>query len=166
MRVCGLLVLMVAGLAGCQQRAEAPTPAPSTAVSPRVSPSVAPSPPLSPVASLLGEWRVAGIDGQSLDEPYGLALTGADDELWWEPRCAGMARSYRIDGPAIAFEPVKINGSPPAPGSPPPPVCTIAVPLRLADVARALDAATFVGRTSANGVLISGGGRSVLLFSQ
>jgi hypothetical protein len=40
------------------------------------------------------------------------------------------------------------------------------LPPRLADVMRALDAASTVGRTSSNGIEISGRGHSVLLFSQ
>ena len=49
----------------------------------------------SPLSSLNSPlMRVAGIDGRSFDEPYGLALSGSETELWWEPRCAGQARSY------------------------------------------------------------------------
>jgi hypothetical protein len=145
------------GLAGCQQTATAP--APETAA------SSVPVPALASVESLAGEWRVAGIDGQSLDERYGIALSGDADELWWEPRCAGMLRRYRITGTAVSFGPAG-EAAKLAPGSPPPPVCTIAIPSRLPDVARALDSATSVGRTPANGVQIAGGGHSVLLFSQ
>jgi hypothetical protein len=57
------------------------------------------------IANLAGEWRVAAIDGREFNESYGLALSGSDRELWWEPRCAGMARSYRLTGATIAFGP-------------------------------------------------------------
>ena len=115
------------------------------------------------VTSLAGEWRVAGVDGADFNEPYGLALRGSAQELWWEPRCAWIVRSYRIDGGNIAFGPPQ---GAPKPGEVTPAVCTIAPPLRIAEVTRALDAATSVARTEANGILISGGGHSVLLFSQ
>jgi hypothetical protein len=118
---------------------------------------------LAPVATLAGEWRVAGIDGAEFNEPYGLALSANEQELWWEPRCARIVRSYRIAGTAIKFGPPL---DAPPPGAMPPPVCAIAPPPRIAEVTRALDAATTVGRTAANGVEISGGGHSVLLFSQ
>ena len=101
--------------------------------------------------------------GADLDEAYGIALTGSAKELWWEPRCAFIVRSYRINGATIAFGPA--TGAP-GPGEMPPPVCTIAPPPKIAGVVRALDAATKVERTPQNGVLISGGGHSVLLFSQ
>ena len=152
MRVAVILLALLA--AACGKATEAP---------PSAAPTSATS---SAVASLAGEWRVAGIDGQPLDEAYGIALSGSATELWWDPRCAGMARSYRIRNGAIAFGPVPINGKPPAPGSPPPPVCTVPLPPRLGEVFAALDAARTVERTPANGVLIAGGGRSVLLFSQ
>jgi hypothetical protein len=115
------------------------------------------------VTSLAGAWRVAGIDGGSFNESYGLALRGDADKLWWEPRCAGMARGYRIAGRTISFPSLR---PPLPPGSPPPPVCAIGLPPRLGDVFRALDAATSVERTPQNGILISGGGHSLTLFSQ
>ena len=124
-----------------------------------------PTTPLSPIESLAGEWRVAGIDGEPFDEPYGLALSADGEEIWWEPRCANAAWSYRLDG----LELVTGEGEPTAPvtpGAPPPPVCTVNPPARLADVARALDSAERVGRTPSNGILLEGGGHSLTLYSQ
>jgi len=155
-RLAGLLTLMLSACAPSNQGAEEPQPTPSVA---------APSRSLTSVTTLAGEWCVAGIDGQPLDEPVGIALSGDAGQLWWEPRCAGLVRRYRISGQGIAFGPagdaVKV-----APGGSPPPVCAIALPPRLSDVARALDRARTVGRTAANGILIEGAGHSVLLFSQ
>jgi hypothetical protein len=113
------------------------------------------------IRNLAGEWRVAGIDGGELSEGYHLALKGNERELWWEPRCAGMARSYRLTGATIQFGP-RI-AAPPA-GGPTAPICTIGLPPRLGDVFRALDAATNIERTGEAGVSISGGGRSLLLL--
>lgn len=122
--------------------------------------------PLTEIATLEGEWRVAGIDGQSFDEPYGIALSASADQIWWEPRCAGMARTYAIDGLGFSSGPAASEGPPPEPGGPPPPVCTIGLPPRLDDVVRALDGAVTIGRTPENGVAISGPDHSLLLFSQ
>lgn len=129
---------------------------------PAAAPADKPPAPAA-VTTLAGEWRVAAIDGKEFNESYGLALSGSDRELWWHPRCAGMARSYRIEGRTITFGP-RLDA--PAPSATPPPVCAIGLPAPLADVMRSLDAAKTVVRTPANGVLIAGGGRSVLLFSQ
>ncbi|MEW9856618.1 hypothetical protein [Novosphingobium sp. M1R2S20] len=120
----------------------------------------APTPPaLQPVTSLEGAWRVAGIDGEPFDEPYGLALTGDEVRLWWGPECANMGRQYRMDGNAISFSPLH------APSASRP-TCPIGLPPRLSDVMRALDAATSIERTRSNGIQFAGGGHSLLLFSQ
>jgi len=153
-------LLLVATATACGQpagpdRPIPPTPAPPSQATP------APEPPA--VGSLAGEWRVAGIDGGSVDEPVGLSLTGNEQQLWWEPRCAGVARAYRIQGRRITFS----SAQPPAPpGSPTPPVCSIGLPPRLDEVARALDDASSITRTPANGVLISGPTHSLTLFAQ
>jgi hypothetical protein len=149
------LVAAMALLAACQ-RVEAPTPAPSpTAIA---TASEGPAGPAQPApTTLAGEWRVAGIDGAPFDEPYGLALSADARLVWMEPRCAGVARSYRIGGGRIAFGP-----DPDARNE----VCAIGMPPRTDDVLRALDAAERIRRTPANGIEIAGGGHSLTLFSQ
>jgi ribosomal protein S19E (S16A) len=116
--------------------------------------------------SLAGEWRVAGIDNVDLDAPVGIALSADETEIWWEPRCAGMIRTYLISGTALRVALPAGSSQTAAPGTPPAPVCAIGLPPRLRDVVRALDSATAIERTASNGVLISGGGHSLLLFSQ
>lgn len=124
----------------------------------------------SPVTSLAGHWRVAAIDGEGLEEPYGLALAADDAEIWWEPRCAYVIHPYKIDGGIIAVtERGPAPASTPGPDGEPVPapmICTIATPPRLPDVNRALINATQIERTPENGILLSGGGHSLLLFSQ
>ncbi|WP_332659896.1 hypothetical protein [Brevundimonas sp.] len=156
------LVLMMA-LAACGQPGQAPaTPtAPSQEAPPAPAPTAAD--PSTQAGSLAGAWRVAGIDGREFDEPVGLSLTGDERQLWWEPRCAGLARAYRIDGPGISFASIRPAG--PA-GSPPAPVCEIGLPPRLDEVIRALDNADRIARTPNNGILISGPDHSLVLFSQ
>lgn len=150
-----VLLIVLAALAACGQADPAKQTAPAPESAPPVQrPAVEPA---AQVGSLSGAWRVAGIDGRSFDEPVGLSLTGDDAQLWWEPRCAGMARAYRIDGQRITFASTQPPGSP---------VCDIAPPPRLDEVFRALDGAVSVSRTPNNGVLISGPAHSVTLFSQ
>ncbi len=154
--IAPVLLISSVGLAACQQ----PIPVSADQTYP---PAQAPEPSVVEVETLAGEWRVAAIDGRSSEEPIGLALTGSDQQIWWEPRCAGMARTYRINGRQISFG----STYPPRPaGSPTPPVCAIGVPPRLGDVFRALDNSDRVRRTENNGILISGPSHSVTLFSQ
>jgi hypothetical protein len=155
-----VLVALALALASCQPTDSAP-PLPADAGEPTTA-SPAPPPVAAQVTSFAGDWRVAGIDGADFNEAYGLALKGDEERLWWEPLCARQGRRYRITGGAIAFSAM----SPPPPGELPAPTCRIAPPARLADVMRALDAARTVERTPQNGILIAGGGHSLLLFSQ
>ena len=122
-------------------------------------------PAVDEVTTLEGEWRVAGIDGREVDQPEGLALSASREEIWWAPRCAGYARSYRIDGASFTTGP-HIGFVERKPGDPTPPVCAIAPPPRIGEVFRALTSATTIRRTANNGIEISGGGHSLLLFSQ
>ncbi|MBH5321653.1 hypothetical protein [Aurantiacibacter sediminis] len=162
MRILLSLALLIA-LAGCEQ---APSdeqlttlPAPDGIENPPPAPG-RPAP-----ATLEGDWRVAGIDGEALDTNSGLALTADDEELWWEPRCFGAIRGYVIVGDAITFG--SRTSTPPAvEGTPPPVVCLIAPPPGLHEVMQAIDAAENIETTPNNGVRISGGGRSVTLFRQ
>jgi hypothetical protein len=171
-------IVLAAALAACSPTGPADENAGPAATATPATPTLAPSAPPQPAPQqapagapipsppgLAGEWRVAGIDGQPLDEPYGLALSGSETELWWAPRCAGAARRYRIAGFRISFEPAAEAGGA-KPGVQPPLVCAIGQPGRLAEVMRALDSAETVVRTPANGIELSGGGHSLLLFSQ
>ncbi len=124
--------------------------------------------PVDGPESLEGEWRVAGIDGQSLEGPEGLALSASDDEIWWKPRCAGVSIQYRIINERFVFiEPPAPPPLPPGAQPPPPPlVCTIGLPSRLTDAMNAIRAADRIERIPSNGVRLSGNGRSITLFSQ
>lgn len=113
---------------------------------------------LSPVTTLAGEWRVAGVDGQPLDETYGLALSATDRVIRFEPGCAGRDRAYAIDGSRFR---TWLSEDDPQQA-----ICEIGLPPRLQDVWRAIDAADRIARMPSNAVLIAGGGHSVTLFSQ
>ena len=124
--------------------------------------------PVETVETLAGEWRVAGIDGVGLDEPEGLALSADEGEIWWEPRCLGAIVPYRIVNERfIQVEYPEPSPRPPgAQAPPPPPVCAVKPPDRLGDAMTAIRAADRIERTRNNGVLLSGGGHSITLFSQ
>jgi hypothetical protein len=141
----GAVLLLAGALAACQQAGEAPAPEPSS----------------SAPESLIGEYRVAGIDGAELTGPAGIALTIDQGHVSYQPTCAGYVWSYAYRAGALDIErrQEKLH-------HPPPPVCAIAVPPELDRLAAALEAANLARVTPANGIELSGGGRSVLLFSQ
>ena len=113
------------------------------------------SPPQSVAVSLTGHWRIAAIDGRDLNEPQGLALVGDANQLWMEPRCAGLIRNYRISGNSFSSTPENVGM-----------VCMIGMPQSSGLAMQAIDVATRIERTPENGILLSGGGRSLLIFSQ
>lgn len=164
--------MLAALVAACNQPApEAIDPA-AAVPAPANAPGRTPPPSAgAQVGTLEGDWRVAGIDGADLNEVYGLALSADAEEIWWNPRCAGMIREYRIQGFGFSTQaatqpareiPLADSGAPP----PPPAVCAIGLPPRLSEVMAALRVANRIERTRSNGVLLSGGGHSLLLFSQ
>ena len=112
--------------------------------------------PVPPAVDLVGEWRVAEIDGESLDRPYGIALSANGERIWWDPSCAGQGANYTITGSSFAT----------ATRSNPGVVCEIGYPPEVPQIWDALDAADAIERTPANGIRIHGNGRSVTLFSQ
>lgn len=143
-------------LAACQQPAEAPPPAPT--------PSATPEPGLPAPASLVGEYRVAGIDGAALDADFGIALSIDAGRVSFEPTCAGFVWSYAYSDGRLDIE--RRQEALHRAGDPPAPVCAVAVAPEQRRLAAALDAVDRAGRTPANGIELSGNGRSVLLFSQ
>jgi hypothetical protein len=158
--VAGLAATGAALVGGCQvQPANMPKQE-----EPAVALHVQAKPRLALVSTLKGEWRVAGIDGQPFDQPVGLALSASKDEIWWAPRCAQFERGYDISGVQLIVAPAKWARARSSSERPPP--CAIGLPTGLTEAFRAIDSATEVGRTPENGVLISGGGHSLLLFSQ
>lgn len=109
------------------------------------------------LVDLQGYWRVAGLDGKPIDASYAIALVADGDSIWWEPECALQYRDYSISGNTFAA-PMRSNANLE--------VCDIGFPEELPRIWSALEAADRIERTPENGVLISGNGRSVTLFSQ
>jgi hypothetical protein len=114
--------------------------------------------PMLAAEELVGDYRVAGIDGAPLDEDFGIALSispvpstiSFDEECgtfrWRSDMEDGMLFTNRLPGERRS--------------------CDTPVHPRLLQLAAAIDAADRAARTPANGIVLSGGGRSVLLFSQ
>lgn len=153
-------------LAACSQQAPSPAPTDREAVpSPTAVVNADRGPtPITEVGDLLGEYRVAGIDGQPLEAPIGIAVSIDGPMLSFEPTCAGFVWSLRFENGALVT--TRLSEVRVAPGDPPPPVCAVALLPEQRLLAQAFDAADKVTRTPANGILFEGGGRSALLFSQ
>lgn len=164
-------------LAACGPSSEAP-PDPSSSRTASTEPTVQASPmpdrapavpdgsrPLTPVGDLNGEYRVAGIDGAELGGDLGIAVSIDGPMLSYEPTCAGFVWNIAEEGGEFSFTRAPGYGPTRQPdGSVM--VCAVAVPAEFDRLGRAIDVAQRAWRTPTNGVLLEGGGRSVLLFSQ
>lgn len=158
--ICALL-LATLPLAACAQSEPLPTSASQA----------------EPVAegvpdTLAGEYRVAGIDGEEVSGGIGIALTITDNQIWFEPRCAGFSWTYSYaDGDLTTDRPEKARSDQrTADGMIVArrirPTCRIAVHPEQQRLANALDGVTEARRTPSNAIELVGEGHSVTLFSQ
>ena len=138
-------------LASCGPQGE--SPAPSPAAGPTFS--VARDEP-RPVADfqLAGEYRVAGVDGGDIDQPYAITASITATRIHVTADCLNFAWAYTIEGDHIATSRAAVEG------------CGRGPTLAEDAVVAALDSAVGVARTPANAIELRGGGRSVTLFLQ
>ena len=165
MRVVAALILL--GLAACTPAAEAPEqPAPAgtdsasrTATpsdSPTTAPPIEPRVPatLIPASELVGEWRIAGVDGQAIDAPYGVTASITADRIHVVADCINVAWSYAAESGTISTKRVPVEG------------CGRGLTVQEEAIVATIDAATGFGRVPSNAVEIFTTGRRVTLFSQ
>lgn len=149
-------LIVAAALAACSpasfERAESGGDAPAQGA------GGTPGAPSTPVGSLVGEYRVAGIDGEALDLPFALTLSIDDRSIVNDGVCGGDAWDYRLEGTDLALTRIRS----------PDPAClaTVRVHPAALRLPAAIDAVTRAERTPSNGIELSGGGHSVTLYSQ
>ena len=152
-----IAAISLVALAACQPAGDGPAPGaePSQAATAVANDGKGDAAAVDAPASLVGEYRVAGIDGTEVAGQIGIALSVTEDTIFFDPRCAGFGWSYTYENGTLATaRPTDA------------PVCEIAVDPELQRLAAALDAVTQAARTPSNGIALSGGGHSVTLYSQ
>ena len=142
-----ILLLAAATLAGCNQSAEAP---------PRPIETATPTP--EALKSLVGEYRVAGLDGRDFNESYGIAISITDKRIDF-PNCRQIGWTYKFKDGML-----ETKRSPP--GGPDAKPCGLKLPVRTLQMVSAIDAADKAERTPQNGIKLAGDLRSLTLFSQ
>lgn len=160
-----LLLLSLATLAACQPSDAVPSsrsePSPTAGTDPGAkAPDAANGP-----ASLVGDYRVAGVDGAEVGGGIGIALSITGESIAYEPRCAGFVWRYAYESGRVTTDRPQKPG-PRLTAGPRPPICEIAVDPELVRLAVALDAVTRAARTPSNGIELTGKGHSVTLYSQ
>ena len=104
---------------------------------------------ITATADLAGEYRVAGVDGQGIDLPYGISASISGDRIHVTADCVNMAWSYRFENGALATERVPVES------------CARGLTREEQAIAEAFDTATAVVLNRANGFEFTGDGSSV-----
>ncbi len=103
---------------------------------------------------LTGEYRVASVNGASIDQPEGVTATVTASRIDVRSGCIRFAFDYRMEGGALTTMDAPVAS------------CRRGLTPAEQSVREAFAAATGVARTPANGVQFTGGERSVTLFTQ
>lgn len=162
MRGFASIIPVLALLAGCGEEETAPS-------DPRDAPQQAmpvPDNALGSVGALLGEYRVAGIDDEPLDAEFGIALSIDGPILSYDPACAGFVWTISFDSDGHMMLTRNPDFGPELQPDGTYVVCDVEVPPELSQLGEALDQVNLAQRTLDGGLLLSGNGRSVTLFSQ
>lgn len=105
-------------------------------------------------AALVGEYRVAGVDGQDINLPHGITASISVDEIEVQSQCIRFKWTYAITNGVLAASRAPAVS------------CQRGLLAEEEAIARAFDQAVQAQRTPANGIEFSGAGHSVTLFSQ
>ncbi len=104
---------------------------------------------------LVGEYRVAGIDGEAIDQSFAMTLS-INESVIDLASCGGLRWNYTYsDGHLQTRKDALVS---------PEFLCRLPREYSLAD--EAISSAERVTRTPANGIELSGGGHSITLYSQ
>ncbi len=154
MRLSILAPLMLAACTAAPpaERDEA-SPASAPAQAPSATATAAPIAP-AVIVALPGEYRVAGVDGGDIDQPYAIAASITGQRIHVTADCLNFAWSYTLQANRIATTRVAVEG------------CARGPTRAEEAMVAAFDGARTVARTPANGIELRGPEHVVTLFSQ
>ena len=156
--------LLAIALIGCQQASdsvpteqESPSPRPAASAAPD-APAPSPSPTseaITDAENLVGDYRVAGVDGRDIDLPYGITARISEVAIIVEADCMKLSWSYFFEGASLVTEQLFPRDN-----------CGRKLVPEEEAIVAAFNGATAVGRTPANGIEFAGENGWVVLFSQ
>ena len=116
-------------------------------------------------ASIEGEWRVAGVNGEIIDIGWAMTASIDDASISIQSQCMGFSRMYALEGTTLTTPEV-----PPAPAgtphAPPPVVCTRMFLPEEQAVSEALTQADTAYRLPDGSLVLDGPGGSLTFFTQ
>ena len=110
---------------------------------------------------LAGKWRLMEMNGWGSSEMRTIEFEADGSQIWWNPRCAGQAVAYEMDGERFAVEKPRVSDT--APSEEARVVCRVGIPEALPEALNAMRTATRVARDKDNNIVISGDGSYVVL---
>jgi hypothetical protein len=153
-----LLTASFALLAACTESPEKPTAEPVASASPAVarsSPSPAPTAAdAEPATAIEGEYRIAGVNGQDINQPYAITASISSGRIHVTADCINLGWDYTLEGAAISTKRVAVEG------------CGRGMTAAEEAITTAFDAARTVVRTPSNSIEFRAPGHTVTLFSQ
>jgi len=111
-------------------------------------------PPAAPQRLPIGEYRVAGADGTDINLPHAITVSVSADTIAVASQCVTPRWTYRYVEGRLRTEPI------------PEAICDRGRYPAEEALSAVFGDPQAITRTAANGIEVSGGGRSVTLFSQ
>lgn len=151
------LILLLAMLGACTAPPAEPTGGEGQATSPPrgVASSAGPVAPVPlPMLDLAGEYRVAGVNGADVNQPYAITASISAERIHVVADCINLAWRYEQQGDTVSTERVAVEG------------CGRGLTVAEEAVTAAFDSARTVARTPGNALEFRGPGHAVTLFSQ
>jgi len=152
-----LFPVALLALAACSDEPETEVAEPSataTAEAPAPTPSATRTDTAS-VATIAGEYRVAGVGGQDIDLPYGITASITADRIHLTADCVNVEWGYTMDADGtLSTARVPTEG------------CARGLNEIEEALVEAFDGAERVTRTASNGYEFSGRGPTAILFTQ
>jgi len=128
------------------------------------TPQAAPAPPILPadatavedVASIKGEWRVAGVSGQPLSQPFGISASIGGGRVRFVSQCIARQYDLHVDGGLVTARPVGNDV----------PDCLRPLTIDERGLEQALSQAKMAYRLPSNALVFDGPAGAVTLFTQ
>jgi hypothetical protein len=168
MRLGFAMLLLAGALTACDgppaeraEQAASPRPPASVAATAGSDPPAAkpqPSPPnaaTTDLAGLAGEYRVAGAGGREINLPHAITARIDENGILVDSNCVQLSWAWFFEGSRLVTEQLFSRAS-----------CGRALLQEEQAIVAAMNGATTIGRTPANGIEIAGENGPVLLFGQ
>jgi hypothetical protein len=128
------------------------------------APPAASTPPILPadatavndVSAIQGEWRVAGVSGQSLSQPFGISASIQDNRVRFVSQCITRQYELNVEGGLVAARPLGNDV----------PDCARALTIDERGLEQAMSQAKTIYRLPSNALVLDGPAGAVTLFTQ